>query len=117
MTVCVAAILSGQIAKTVQNLWHDLRSSWDVGLSHPGEVPHLTLVTVEGSPRSELLRSGLTNTFAPVPVSGAGYGVFAGRGQDSPVVHCALTRTPQLCLLHDAVARVPAGSLPSEGSR
>jgi 2'-5' RNA ligase len=111
MTVCVAVILSGQIAETVQTLWRELRSSWDVGLSHPGNVPHLTLVTIKGNPRLELLRSGLSTiaeTYAPFPVSGAGYGVFAGHGLDSPVLHCALTRTPQLSVLHDAVAHIAA---------
>jgi 2'-5' RNA ligase len=113
MAHCVAVMLGGQPAEAVRTLWSSLRSRWGLEVSHPGAAPHLTLVVVERLRRAEQLRAGLTAVaadWAPFTVSGAGYGLFVGHGHDSPVVHVALTRTPQLSALQDAAVSVVKGT-------
>jgi 2'-5' RNA ligase len=109
MAICVASVLGGQLEETVHLLWSDLRCRWGLELSHPTGVPHLTLAILNREPRPGMLQAGLATTAAgrtSFPVSGAGYGVFVGHGSECPVVYLAMTRTPQLSALHEAVVRV-----------
>jgi 2'-5' RNA ligase len=110
MAFCVVALLDRETADTVRRLWSDLRARWGLELWHPTGEPHLTLAIVGQQPPRRL-EDGVAATasrWAPFPVTGAGYGVFVGHGAECPVVHLALTRTPQLSALHEEVARVVA---------
>lgn len=105
MAVCVAVTLGEPMGPTVEGLWADIAARWDVRPLHGSDRPHLTLVTVrDGVPGCLRPRlAAIAAATKPLRVSGAGYGLFVGHGSESPVIHMALTRTPELSALHEAV--------------
>lgn len=107
MANCVVIPLRPDEVDTVEALWADLDNRWGLRASDRIGPPHLTLAIVTGHPDVSPLVPPLQATadlWAPFAVSGAGYGLFIAKGMESPVVHLAVTRTPRLSALHDAVA-------------
>lgn len=106
MADCVVVTLGGHLAAAVEAVWARLEERWPVGRAHRAESPHVTLAVLRGGPDPAAVRAALEPVAAgtaPFPVTGAGFGVFAGHGDESPVVHLSLTRTPRLSALHAAV--------------
>ena len=102
---CVVVNLEGESRARVLDVWAALETRWKLGRSH-AVGPHVTLAAVRGHPPVDVLRSALVpiaDHGHAFPVSGAGYGVFVGHGDESAVIHLGLTRTPRLSLLHQAV--------------
>lgn len=109
MSACVVVIVSGHVAEVIRGLRSEIGSAWGCELSHPTTDPHLTVVTVSVGQKLDLLRPGLAAIAASsqrFQVSGAGFGIFPAHGSESPVLHLALTRTPQLSAFHQEVVRV-----------
>jgi len=119
MADCVVVVLDGEIAAAIVALWADLGRRWGMGRSHAVGGPHLTLAILQGDRGSDALRASLatrTREWTPFRVTGAGYGVFVGHGLESPVLHLAITRTPGLSALHEAVLHeVAAAGLHVDG--
>ncbi len=120
-TGCVVAELNDETRVVVETLWSDLACRWSLRRAHPFGAPHLTLAVMQGngSEARDRLQSSLAATaaeHAPFAARGAGYGVFLGGGTTSPVLHLAVTRTPELSALHKAVlSDIAAAGLSVEG--
>jgi 2'-5' RNA ligase len=108
MAWCIAVTLDADSATAIGRLRSALNAHGTSRLAHPGAEPHISLAVVSDAWAPARLRSVLAPVASgrnPFRVTGGGYGLFTGRGVDSPVIHLAITRTPRLSALHDDIVQ------------
>lgn len=105
MAISIVCSLRGDAAAAVEKLWRDIEERWGVIRSHRLAPPHITLAIVRGDRMADVDRvvTAVASTHRPFTVTGGGYGIFVGAKAESPVVHLAVTRTPELSALQAAV--------------